>query len=661
MTGHDSHFVLKFATDLVSSTGRSTTLESFCAQCGLQSLLLFIPDEEVGALLLAPGFPQTLPEGGVWRQFLSECIHEGEAVSSLPWPTSGSFARASGISANGCVLVALGDNRREELLHDLKSVLPLIGAALKGERAALAQAAHAQVAAEAARQAHDLAVGLDKARRDLQRELAARRRAEEQVRKRSWVLEVLNRTGSELAAELNVKRIVQLLIDVGAEISGAQSGFFVRKEDLSGKPADGKLDTFVDGIARELLARTLEKQQVVRISELDSGRGMPGHEVREPNREIKSYLALPVTSRNGQVFGALVFVHSERDAFSNDAAEVAAGLASAGAIAIDNADLYAALQRELEQHKKAEEALREAKEALIKTNEDLEKRVHERTASLSEAVAQMEEFSYSVSHDLRAPLRAMSGYADALLNDYGPQLDDTARDYLDRIRRNSSRMEKLTHDVLTYSRVARAEVTLERIDLGRLIRDITSQYTDFQEPAAKIEVDEPLLEVWGHEVTLGQAITNLFSNAIKFVKAGVRPHIKVNTTAADDWIRISVSDNGIGINPAHRGKLFNLFERLHPKGPYAGTGIGLAIVRKAVERMGGRTGVNSDGVNGSEFWIELRPAGGGPSMATLKMKQSSAGETGRLKVETGAEVFAISAVRPVVSSTAANTPPRSVW
>lgn len=622
MTGNDSHFVLKFAIDLVNHTGRSETLESFCRRCGLESLLLFIPDEEVGALLAAPGFPQTLPNGGVWRQFLTECLEKGMAASPLPWPTAGSLAKAAGISANGCVLVALGENRDQGLLHDLKTVLPLIGAAFKGERAALAQAAHAQVAADAARQAHALAVGLDKARRDVQRELAARRRAEEQVRKRSWVLEVLNRTGSELAAELNVTKIIQLLIDAGAEISGAESGFFIRKEDLLGEASDGNADTFVHGVARDLLARTLENQQVVRVSEPESGRRMPGAGASEPNRKLTSCLALPVTSRNGQVFGALVFVHSERDAFSNDAAEVAAGLASAGAIAIDNANLYAALQRELEEHRKAEDALRDTKEALIRMNEDLEKRVQERTASLSEAVAQMEEFSYSVSHDLRAPLRAMTSYADALLSDYGPQMDDTARNYLDRIRRNSLRMEKLTHDVLTYSRVARAEISLEQIGLGGLIRDIISQYADFQEPAAKIEIDEPLLAVRGHEVTLGQAITNLFSNAIKFVRAGVRPHIKVKTTEVGGWIRISVFDNGIGINPAHQSRLFNVFERLHPKGPYDGTGIGLAIVRKAVERMGGRAGVNSDGLNGSEFWIELRPAAAAASMPNFDIKQS---------------------------------------
>jgi signal transduction histidine kinase len=96
----------------------------------------------------------------------------------------------------------------------------------------------------------------------------------------------------------------------------------------------------------------------------------------------------------------------------------------------------------------------------------------------------------------------------------------------------------------------------------------------------------------------------------------------VKTNLIGEWVRISVRDNGIGINPAHQSRLFNVFERLHPKASYEGTGIGLAIVRKAVERMGGRTGVNSDGVNGSEFWIELRPAEPGPSKSSLKTKHS---------------------------------------
>jgi hypothetical protein len=99
MTGHDRNFVLKFATDLVNASERAATLKVFCAKCGLQSLLLFIPDEEVGAMLVAPGFPQTLPEGGGWREFLSECTEKGEAETSLPWPTSGHVAKASGISA----------------------------------------------------------------------------------------------------------------------------------------------------------------------------------------------------------------------------------------------------------------------------------------------------------------------------------------------------------------------------------------------------------------------------------------------------------------------------------------------------------------------------------------------------------------------------------
>ena len=220
----------------------------------------------------------------------------------------------------------------------------------------------------------------------------------------------------------------------------------------------------------------------------------------------------------------------------------------------------------------------------------------------------MEEFSYSVSHDLRGPLRAMNMYAEALLEDYASQLDDTGKGYLERIRRSSVRMEKLTQDVLTYSRVARTQVELARIDVERLIGDVVNQYVELQRPQADVEIDEPLYPVIGHEASLGQCLSNLLSNAAKFVPAGTRPRIRVRTERQGARVRIWVEDNGIGIKPQYQDKLFHVFERLPTGGHYEGTGIGLAIVRKATEKMGGSCGVYSDGEHGSRFWLELAAA-----------------------------------------------------
>lgn len=240
-----------------------------------------------------------------------------------------------------------------------------------------------------------------------------------------------------------------------------------------------------------------------------------------------------------------------------------------------------------------------------KSAEALEALVDERTASLRQAVAQMEEFSYSVSHDLRAPARAMCGYAEAILQDHGAQLDDLARDMLTRIQRNGQRMDRLIQDLLTYTRISRREVRLEPVSLEKLIREVVQQYPDLRPERADIEVEGPLPDVMAHEPSLTQVISNLLTNAVKFVPPQSRPRVRVRVDRGPTRARLSFQDNGIGIKPESQPRLFRMFERVHPDKHYEGTGIGLAIVRKAVERMNGIVGVESDGVSGSNFWFEL--------------------------------------------------------
>jgi len=167
--------------------------------------------------------------------------------------------------------------------------------------------------------------------------------------------------------------------------------------------------------------------------------------------------------------------------------------------------------------------LREAREALAKSHEDLEKRVAERTASLTEAVAQLEEFSYSVSHDLRAPVRAMQGYAQATLEDYGHTLDARGRQYLNHIVQSGERMDRLVRNLLAYSRIARSELKLEPVSLDALVKDVVSQYPEMQPPRAEIIKRGDLHSVIAHEPSLTQAVSNLLNNAIKFVEPGTQP------------------------------------------------------------------------------------------------------------------------------------------
>jgi len=266
------------------------------------------------------------------------------------------------------------------------------------------------------------------------------------------------------------------------------------------------------------------------------------------------------------------------------------------------------IARDITARQRADDELRAAKERLAHMNDELEQRVRQRTASLTEAISQMEEFSYTLSHDLRAPARAMTGYARIILDDFSQNLDAEAKDFLERIIRGGERMDRLIHDVLIYSKLSRREMELRKVSLDKLLADIVQQYPQMQSPNAEIDIRGPLLPVLAHEPSLAQAVTNLLGNAVKFVPPGEQPRVVVRTEACGPNVRLWVEDNGIGINPEHQSRIFGIFERLPTVARYEGTGIGLAIVRKAAEKMGGSSGVESDGLTGSRFWIELAAA-----------------------------------------------------
>ncbi len=262
---------------------------------------------------------------------------------------------------------------------------------------------------------------------------------------------------------------------------------------------------------------------------------------------------------------------------------------------------------------------RRAEELLRQTQNQLEQRVDERTSTLREMVAELEAFSYSLSHDLRSPLRAMQGYAELLERRYGEKLDAEGHDYLRRIMGSAERLDLLIKDVLNYSRVASEPIELRPIPLDSLVDTLVHDYAAVAPPNAHIEVQHPLPPVFGHEAFMGQALSNLLTNAVKFMPRGRAPLVRVwaedvrtETNGLDGkpepsrWLRICVEDNGVGILPQDQKRIFRMFERIHAADKYEGTGIGLAIVQKAVERMGGRVGVQSALGQGSKFWIELR-------------------------------------------------------
>jgi len=226
------------------------------------------------------------------------------------------------------------------------------------------------------------------------------------------------------------------------------------------------------------------------------------------------------------------------------------------------------------------------------------------------ANAELEAFSYTVSHDLRAPLRSMAGFCQILIEDYqeGQSLDGSWKEYVERIAQAARQMDALIRDLLAFSRLARDKVELCAVDLAPLLDDVIAEMRLEGKPVT-VEGKAPV--VFGNRVLLAQIFTNLISNGLKFVPSGTPPRVRLKAeTGPEGTVRTWVEDNGIGISPEYHEKIFQVFERLNDASAYPGTGIGLAIVRRAAGRMGGRVGVESEEGKGSRFWVELPKAAG---------------------------------------------------
>lgn len=282
--------------------------------------------------------------------------------------------------------------------------------------------------------------------------------------------------------------------------------------------------------------------------------------------------------------------------------------------------------------------LRKAKEQLSEHALLLEKRVAERTSRLQETISELETFSYTIAHDLRAPVRGTTGYCEVLLEDFADELSPEAKGVVEKIARVSSRMETLTRDLLEFSKVSRQEVVLSRVEIEPIIEDLAA----LREAAVRqaITVHGPLHPVLAHKGLLQHVFSNLIDNAVKFVRPETNPKITIsaevvpqgspNTHARTlvfsstdsampetagfsqpsfpNLVRIWVGDEGIGIPREAHQKIFGIFERGIASEQYQGTGIGLAIVARAMQRMGGTCGVESEPGKGSRFWIELPAA-----------------------------------------------------
>jgi PAS domain S-box-containing protein len=245
------------------------------------------------------------------------------------------------------------------------------------------------------------------------------------------------------------------------------------------------------------------------------------------------------------------------------------------------------------------------KGAQVKIN-NLNAELKNHVQQLTDTNKELEAFCYSISHDLRAPLRAMRTFSQALMEDYSSSLNEEGRHYLERISHSARYMDAMLHDLLEYSRLTLADLPVLNLDLEHELGEVLlSIESEIKARKAEITIDLEANRAMAHPATFRQVFWNLVSNALKFVPPERAPRIRVVGEAKDNLVTISVFDNGIGIPAEHCSRVFNLFERLHRDPNYPGTGVGLAIVRRAIERMGGHVGVESTPNEGSRFWVQL--------------------------------------------------------
>jgi signal transduction histidine kinase len=323
-------------------------------------------------------------------------------------------------------------------------------------------------------------------------------------------------------------------------------------------------------------------------SAVQTGRSVVLHDVRhrrasmhEALRALDPYVwaSFPL-STSGAISGALTVVDTEPREEEERWVRLGASLAT----------ILAQFLERLE----AEEALR-----------DSESRYRRLAQQFQQANQELESFAYSVSHDLRAPLRTMQGFAHAMLQNQGASLSEEARDYTRRIINSGRQAERLIGDLLAYSRLSFEKMDMRPVELGTVVEHALQQVdADIRERGATVHVPERLPVVLGSQTALVQVLANLLSNAVKFVPAERTPQVRLRIEELEDRVRIHVEDNGIGIAEGQEERIFRVFERLADGGDHPGTGIGLAIVRRGMQRIQGTCGVEGRPSGGSDFWVE---------------------------------------------------------
>jgi PAS domain S-box-containing protein len=419
-------------------------------------------------------------------------------------------------------------------------------------------------------------------------DITQRKRIEQSLRQQNERLELLSDALSHLLKAQKPKDMVRevfrkvadhLRVDTYFNFLVDESGTRLILHSAAGLPQE-VLDSIKEIAFGEAICGTVAQiRQPIVATHIQESSNPKAQLVRRFG--IRAYACQPLITGE-HLIGTLSFASRTRDTFTDDEVRFIELISQYVSIAMDRT--------------RSEQALRAA-------NENLEREVQARTAKLRETVGELEAFSYSITHDMRAPLRAMQGFAIAL-QDEAASLTPDCRDYVRRIVNSANRMDQLITDVLNYSRSLRADMELKVVDFKTLTLGILESYPQFQAANVQVLLEGAFPKVRANEAALTQCISNLLNNAVKFVNPGTDPRVRIWAENTGPKVRFWFEDNGIGIKKEYQEKIWGLFQKLN-RG-FEGTGLGLAIVRKAADRMGGSVGVESETGTGSRFWLELQ-------------------------------------------------------
>ena len=395
---------------------------------------------------------------------------------------------------------------------------------------------------------------------------------ESALRDEATRLETLNRIGQELAAIHDLDEVVKRVCDAATALTSAELGFFFTHADGESKFA---LCGATSGETRAVAARRDELtpncaafalQRALRMDDVHRAAASTNLGVLSGIERIRSYLAVPVRGRSGDVIGGIALAHSEPAAFDVRAEQLVIGLASLTATATDSARLF-----------------REARELI---------------AALEKSNLDLDQFAYVTSHDLRAPLRGIANLSQWIEEDLGENLTEKSREYLHLLRGRVRRLEDLIQGVLDYSRAGRVADEPTEVRVGALVREVVELIAPPHDATIDIAPNLPTLSTT--RVPLQQVFMNLIANALKY-NGKPAPRVHVGAEPIRDGWEFYVRDDGPGIAPRYHAQIWGLFQTLHSRDRIESTGMGLAIVRKIVEAHGGRAWIDSEEGRGATF------------------------------------------------------------